>query len=217
MLPEEGASFSAAWPGALAGAVGAVAVGLGTDVYFAVFGEANAIYGTLGALLAIVLSVYLAAIALVYGAHVAAQATLFPTGAAIDRELAKGDSTPLGRLLLDQLRGLFVRARGHEDRVAPTASEEAVVIGAILLGLAGAIGRMLVPDMEWPEWSEVVAVLARTRVGGSLARLPDLHSVDRDRRHRRVRPRRDPRGNLGVILLLPFVGIATRFLGTRGS
>ena len=65
VLPEEGASFSAAWPGALAGAVGAVAVGLGTDVYFAVFGEANAIYGTLGALLAIVFSVYLAAIALV--------------------------------------------------------------------------------------------------------------------------------------------------------
>jgi membrane protein len=111
VLPEEGASFSTAWPGALAGAAGAIAVGLGTDVYFAVFGEANAIYGTLGALLAIVFSVYLAAIALVYGAHVAAQAALFPSGAAIDRELEKGDGTPLGRLLLEELRGLFVRAR----------------------------------------------------------------------------------------------------------
>jgi len=40
-----------------------------------------------------------------------AQAAALPSTAAIDRVLQGEDRTPVGRYLLDMLRGLFVRAR----------------------------------------------------------------------------------------------------------
>ena len=106
VLPEAPAGLRAAWPGALVGLVGALAVRFGLGLWFSVFGDASAVYGTIGALLAVVLSVYFVAIAIVFGAHVSAQVARLPDAAAMDRALEqeKGGSS-LGALV----RGLFVR------------------------------------------------------------------------------------------------------------
>ena len=93
------------------------------------------------------------------------------------------------------------------------------MIGAILLGLlAGAIGRMLVPDM-WSGLSGPKSWLFSLVLGLAGALLGYLIFTvwigigDTDVF--------DLGGILGaifgVILLLPFVGIATRFLGARGG
>jgi len=106
VLPEAPAGLRAAWPGALVGLVGALAVRFGLGLWFSVFGDASAVYGTIGALLAVVLSVYFVAIAIVFGAHVSAQVARLPDAAAMDTALEqeKGGSS-LGALV----RGLFVR------------------------------------------------------------------------------------------------------------
>jgi membrane protein len=115
VLPSRGGSLRAALVGALAALAGLVVVQAGTDAYLAAFGPARAVYGTLGVLLGIVFSAYLEAIAVVLGAHVAAEASRLPTGASIDetieQERASGPS--VGRLLLDTLRGLFTRGPGR--------------------------------------------------------------------------------------------------------
>jgi membrane protein len=98
------ASMRTAWPGALAAVVGVVAVELGTEAYFSVFGDANAIYGTMGLLLAVVFSAYLIALVVILGAHVSAAASR-------PAEEADGPRTPLGRTIADTVRGLFVRRR----------------------------------------------------------------------------------------------------------
>jgi membrane protein len=99
LLPESPrASLGRAWPGALAGVAGIVLVGLGTEVYFSVFGDAKAIYGTMGALLAVVFSGYLVALALIFGAHVSAAA---------GRPEEVGARSGGG--VSDTIRGLFVR------------------------------------------------------------------------------------------------------------
>jgi membrane protein len=106
VLPEVPGGLRAAWPGALVALVGALAVQFGLTLWFSVFGDASAVYGTIGALLAVVLSAYFVAIAIVFGAHVSAQVARLPDAAAIDSALEQkngGDS--LGELL----RGLFVR------------------------------------------------------------------------------------------------------------
>jgi membrane protein len=113
VLPVARAGLRAALVGGVVALTGVVLVQLGAEAYFSAFGDASAVYGTLGVLLAVVFAAYLDAIAIVYGAHVAAQASLLPTAAAIDRALEreKEEGTPLGRYLLDTLRGLFVRVR----------------------------------------------------------------------------------------------------------
>jgi membrane protein len=111
VLPVERAGLRSAWLGGLVALAGVLLVQVGGKAYFAAFGDVNAVYGTLGVLLAIVFSAYLDAIAIVYGAHVAAEASLLPSGAAIDRALENESGTPVGRYLLDLLRGLFVRVR----------------------------------------------------------------------------------------------------------
>jgi membrane protein len=105
VLPEAPAGLRAAWPGALVGLVGALAVRFGLGLWFAVFGDASAVYGTIGALLAVVLSVYFVAIAIVFGAHVSAQVARLPDVAAMDRALQQNGGSSLGALV----RGLFVR------------------------------------------------------------------------------------------------------------
>lgn len=111
VLPATRGSMRAAAVGGLVALAGLVLVQLGIEVYFSAFGDTSAVYGTLGVLLAIVFSAYLDAIAIVYGAHVAARASLLPTAASIDRALEEESGTPAGRYLLDMLRGLFVRVR----------------------------------------------------------------------------------------------------------
>jgi membrane protein len=98
LLPESpAANLRRAWPGALAALAGIVLVQLGTEAYFSLFGDSRAIYGTMGALLAVVFSAYLVALALISGAHVSAAAGRPEVGA-----------LPGGGVL-DTLRGLFVR------------------------------------------------------------------------------------------------------------
>jgi len=106
VLPEAPAGLRAAWPGALVGLVGALAVRFGLGLWFSVFGDASAVYGTIGALLAVVLSVYFVAIAIVFGAHVSAQVARLPDTAAMDRALEQENG---GRSLGALVRGLFVR------------------------------------------------------------------------------------------------------------
>lgn len=99
LLPESpAASLRRAWPGALAAVAGIVVVQLGTEAYFSVVGDTRAIYGTMGALLALVFSAYLVALALIFGAHVSA-ATGRP----------EEDGALPGSGISETLRGLFVR------------------------------------------------------------------------------------------------------------
>lgn len=106
VLPEVPGGLRAAWPGALVALVGALAVQFGLTLWFSVFGDASAVYGTIGALLAVVLSAYFVAIAIVFGAHVSAQVARLPDAAAIDSALEQENG---GRSLGELLRGLFVR------------------------------------------------------------------------------------------------------------
>ncbi|MGH2743537.1 MAG: YihY/virulence factor BrkB family protein [Thermoleophilaceae bacterium] len=98
------ATMRTAWPGALAAVVGVVAVEAGTELYFSVFGNANAIYGTMGLLLALIFSAYLVALVVILGAHVSA-------AAGRPAEEPDGPRAPLGRSIAEALRGLFVRGR----------------------------------------------------------------------------------------------------------
>jgi uncharacterized BrkB/YihY/UPF0761 family membrane protein len=96
--------------------LGVCVVQLGAETYFALLGDANAIYGTLGILLAVVFSAYLVAIVIVAGAHVSAQVSLLPDAAAIEHALEGGSvGTSPGRFAIRALRGLFVRVRPHRD------------------------------------------------------------------------------------------------------
>ena len=106
VLPEQPAGLRAAWPGALVALVGALAVRFGLSLWFSVFGDASAVYGTIGALLAVVLSVYFVAIAIVFGAHVSAQVARLPDAAAMDTALEQENG---GSSLGGLVRGLFVR------------------------------------------------------------------------------------------------------------
>jgi membrane protein len=106
VLPEVPGGLRAAWPGALVALVGALAVQLGLTLWFSVFGDASAVYGTIGALLAVVLSAYFVAIAIVFGAHVSAQVARLPDTAAIDSALEQDEG---GRSLGELVHGLFVR------------------------------------------------------------------------------------------------------------
>lgn len=111
VLPAKRARLKAACFGGLAALAGILLVQLGTEAYFAAFGDTGAVYGTLGVLIAVAFAAYLDALAIVYGAHVAAQASRLPSAAAIDRELEKGAGEPIGRFVIGILRGLFVRGR----------------------------------------------------------------------------------------------------------
>jgi membrane protein len=105
VLPEsKKATWRAAWPGALVSVLAIVAIELGTEVYFSVVGDSNAVYGTMGALLAVVFAAYLIALAVILGAHVSASVGR-------PAEEPSGPTAGVGRTLADALRGLFVRRR----------------------------------------------------------------------------------------------------------
>ncbi len=106
VLPEERPPARAALLGGTVAVIGVLLVQLGAEAYFSVLGDRSAVYGTLGVLLAVVFSAYLDAIAVVFGAHVAAQASLLPSGSALDRALEQEHEHVS---LLGWLRALFVR------------------------------------------------------------------------------------------------------------
>ena len=98
------ATWRTAWPGAVVAVLAIVAIELGTEVYFGVVGDSNAVYGTMGVLLAVVFAAYLIALAVILGAHVSA---------AVDKpaDERRGSGAGLGRSIADAVRGLFVRDR----------------------------------------------------------------------------------------------------------
>jgi membrane protein len=100
----EKATWRTAWPGAVVSVVAIVAIELGTAVYFNVVGESNAVYGTMGVLLAVVFAAYLIALAVILGAHVSATVGR-------PAEEPSGPSAGLGRSIAEAVRGLFVRRR----------------------------------------------------------------------------------------------------------
>ena len=105
VLPEsKRASWRTAWPGALVSVLAIVLIQLGAEVYFDVVGNSNAVYGTMGVLLAVVFAAYLIALAVILGAHVSA-------AAGRPGEEPDGPREPLGRAIADAIRGLFVRDR----------------------------------------------------------------------------------------------------------
>jgi membrane protein len=105
VLPEtRKATWRTAWPGALVTVLAIVAIKYGAELYFDVVGNSNAVYGTMGVLLAVVFAAYLIALAVLLGAHVSAAA-----GRPVEEP--EGPSAPLGRTIAGAVRGLFVRRR----------------------------------------------------------------------------------------------------------
>lgn len=105
VLPESNrATWRTAWPGALVSVLAIVAIQLGTEVYFDLVGDSNAVYGTMGVLLAVVFAAYLIALAVLLGAHVSA-------AAGRPAEEPEGPPTPIVREVANTVRGLFVRDR----------------------------------------------------------------------------------------------------------
>jgi membrane protein len=115
VLPAARGGIRAALIGGAVALAGIVLVQLGAEAYFSGFGDTSAVYGTLGVLLAVVFSAYLDAVAIVYGAYVAAQASVLPTGASIDLAIEREKGVPAARHLLAALRGLFVRSRSRRS------------------------------------------------------------------------------------------------------
>jgi len=108
VLPFSHAPVRTACGGAFIGLVGILLVQAGTQLYYGAFGRVNALYGTLGILLALVFSAYLAAMVVVYGAHVTAAAA---KGWAPD-EVAETDAAarePGRPTVLRRARRLLVR------------------------------------------------------------------------------------------------------------
>ena len=105
VLPEASRStWRTALPGAIVSVVAIVAIQLGSELYFDVVGNSNAVYGTMGVLLAVVFAAYLIALAVILGAHVCA-------AAGRPAEELDGPDEPLGRAVANAIRGLFVRDR----------------------------------------------------------------------------------------------------------
>lgn len=113
VLPAAGASWRAAWLGALVAFLGVALVRVGTELYFRTIGDAAAIYGAIAGLLAVSISVYLLAIVAVLGANVAAQAARYPNWRAVGKamEADPGSGRSVWGDVWAILRSLFVRGR----------------------------------------------------------------------------------------------------------
>ena len=92
-------------PGALLATVGFHLASAGFSLYLAHVADFDDVYGPLGAVLALVLLVYVTAIVLLVGACFA---VAWPTSAD-PGSAPSGSSLPLRRRLLTAARGLFVR------------------------------------------------------------------------------------------------------------
>jgi membrane protein len=113
VLPSAEVRLRDAWPGALVAVIGLRLAQALAEAYLSLFGNAGTVYGTIGGLIAAGFGVYLACVVVIAGAHVSAQLARLPSARAIDSALAReGPGKPVGRFLLDGLRGLFVRGRG---------------------------------------------------------------------------------------------------------
>jgi membrane protein len=99
-------------PGAIVAAVGVHLASAGFSIYLDRFGGFDDVYGPLGAVLAFLLLVYVAAIVLLLGACVAAA---WPeTATEWQTEEADEETLPLRSRLVGAARGLVVRDRSKE-------------------------------------------------------------------------------------------------------
>jgi membrane protein len=110
VLPSAEVRLRDAWPGALVAVIGLRLTQALAEAFVELFGEAGAVYGAIGGLLAAGYGVYLACVVVVAGAHVSAQLASLPTAQAIDSAIAREPpGRSVGRFLLDAVRGIFVR------------------------------------------------------------------------------------------------------------
>lgn len=110
ILPAAEVRIRDAAPGALVAVIGLRLAQALAEAVLSLFGNAGTVYGTIGGLLAAGYAVYLACVVIVAGAHVAAQLARLPTARSIDSAIAnEGPGRPVGRFLLEALRGVFLR------------------------------------------------------------------------------------------------------------
>ena len=113
VVPPVPTRFREVVPGAAVAAVGIHIASAGFSIYLRHFGGFDDVYGPLGAVLAFLLLVYVAAIVLLLGACVAAA---WPETATEPPEQAEEEPVPLRSRLVRAARGLVVRDRGERER-----------------------------------------------------------------------------------------------------
>ncbi len=108
VIPARKVRLRDVWPAVLFAAAAYEAVKRGFAIYLEHFANYNAVYGSLGAVVAFLVFVYLAAIVLLIGAEMAA---LWPRVRSGAFDSTGGPSTPLHRSIWRLLKGLVVRER----------------------------------------------------------------------------------------------------------
>ena len=103
ILPHPRPRVREIWPGALVAAVGISIVRGGLDLYFDNLADFGALYGSLGALMALLLFVYGVSMVLVFGAEFAAEWSRLPEDEETHRQVRAGRDVALRA----------VRARGR--------------------------------------------------------------------------------------------------------
>jgi len=102
------------WPGVLVAILGYKLVQVGFSFYLDNFGRYSAVYGSLGAIVAFMVFVYVAAMAFLLGAE---YARLWPAVRAGELDPDPGeDGEPFGRQVLGFLKGLAVRPERRRER-----------------------------------------------------------------------------------------------------
>ena len=150
VVPPVPTRFRDVVPGAVMAAVGLQVASAGFSIYLSHFADFDDVYGPLGALLAFLLLVYVAAIVLVAGACVAAA---WPETATEPPEQDEEEPVPLRSRLVGAARGLVVRDRGvARTGVTSTDRKRMAVDDAnieelrrIAPDLAPSISRLTVP------------------------------------------------------------------------
>ncbi len=98
VLPVERPRVREIWPGALVAAAGFFAVKNGLELYLEHLADFGALYGSLGALMALLLFVFSAANVLVFGAEFASEWARLPPEAEVHARVADGRRRVRGRL-----------------------------------------------------------------------------------------------------------------------
>lgn len=109
-----------AWPVALGAACAFVVLQNAFAIYARHFASYNAVYGSLGAVIAFMVFTYVGAMLLLFGVEVLSE---WPRA---ERTLARGhvgDPTPLRAQVRQALRGLWLREREREDRQTDEAED----------------------------------------------------------------------------------------------
>jgi membrane protein len=105
VLPAPPVRLRDVWPGALLAAIGYEAAKTGFAFYLENFARYGAVYGSLGAVIAFLAFVFVAAAVFLLAAELASE---WPAVRDAEREELEGDGEPLGRRLRGFLRGLVV-------------------------------------------------------------------------------------------------------------